>query len=141
MKHPHHYIIVDDDPSNSFICEVVIESCDPTATISIYHDPETALLTILEKYSDTKPPVYTTLFLDIHMPGMNGWEFLEKFRNFATSLEDQFSIYVLSSSNEDFSKKAEEFPFVADFVQKPLTKEKMQELVGKRKRFITKNYL
>ncbi len=71
----------------------------------------------------------TLILLDINMPVMNGWEFLEAFiPEFASKLPNT-RIIILSSTidPEDFSR-AKKFPVVAQFVSKPLSVENLAEL-------------
>lgn len=121
MKRINHYIIIDDDSTNNFICETVIKRLDPTAEVLIFEDPEEAVVRILELYSTSRTYLPTILFLDINMPVMNGWEFLDVFKTFTDVTKEQFEIYVLSSSTEDFSSKKKEYPFISDFLQKPFS--------------------
>jgi len=66
------------------------------------------------------------IFLDINMPGMNGWEFLEEYNHLEKSMQSRAIIIMLSTSKvtEDIIR-AKEWPFVSDFITKPLTREKI----------------
>lgn len=130
MKQTNHYIIIDDDPTNNLICDTVIKQIDPSAVILIFEDPEEAIVKILEMYSTSRTYLPTILFLDINMPVMNGWEFLEVFKSFTDVLKEQFEIYILSSSTEDFSAKRKEYPFIADFLQKPFSASTLEKVLA-----------
>jgi len=71
------YIIVDDDPFNNMLCRMIIEDALGEAEIKEFTSPEAGLLFIKET---VKSP--TILFLDINMPTMTGWEFLERYELF-----------------------------------------------------------
>lgn len=63
----------------------------------------------------------TTLFLDINMPTMSGWEFLEAFERFDALIKEQYNIYILSSSvNIGDINAAKANPLVIGFLEKPL---------------------
>ncbi|MDT0687269.1 response regulator [Autumnicola psychrophila] len=127
MKKPHHYMVVDDDPTNNLICEYIIKGSDDTAEFESFLHPEEALLAIEERhlnYDRTE----TILFLDVNMPTMTGWDFLDTFKNFKDQIKNQFKIYILTSSIENFSRQKELYPFVSGFISKPLRKEKLEEI-------------
>lgn len=129
MKKPERYIVVDDDVTNNLICEFNIKSFDSKVDIELYTKPELALESIKE-YEKTFRYNHTILFLDLNMPTMTGWEFLEAFQNICENIREHFSIYVLTSSIEDFDKEAANFPFVQGFYSKPLSKNYLEEILN-----------
>ena len=69
------------------------------------------------------------VFLDINMPILNGWGFLENFNTIKYALNFKTEIYLLTSSvNPDEKKKAEENSLVKQYISKPLTVEKLNEI-------------
>lgn len=114
------YMVVDDDPSNNMICEFTIKRMDKEADIKMFSIPEDALASIKEEYSTTTETLPTVLFLDVNMPTLTGWEFLDIFMQFDESVKDQFTIYMLSSSIEDYTEEAKIYTFIQEFLSKPL---------------------
>lgn len=117
---PQYYLVVDDDSTNNLICDFTIQKFDKNARIDLHLDPEKALIYIEQTYSKTGKPIPTILFLDVNMPTMTGFEFLDEFKKLHEEVQNQFTIYILSSSIEDFDSQANKYPFVAGFLPKPL---------------------
>lgn len=114
------YMVVDDDATNNMICEFTIKRFDREAEIEMFTIPEAALIFIKEEYNTAREALPTVLFLDINMPSMTGWEFLDDFLQFNERVREQFTIYILSSSIEDFTKEAAVYTFIQGFLSKPL---------------------
>lgn len=70
------------------------------------------------------------LLLDVNMPVMNGWQFLENFEKISDNLTKKTKIYLVSSSiwEEDF-KRAGKIKLVKEFIIKPILKEKLQKIL------------
>lgn len=113
------YIVVDDDKTNNMICELTISKFEENADIHLFTEPEKGLEFLKEDAAKNELGE-AILFLDINMPTMTGWEFLDEFINFQDQVKGKVTIYILSSSLEDFSEKAEKYPFVSGFLSKPL---------------------
>jgi CheY-like chemotaxis protein len=69
------------------------------------------------------------IFLDLHMPNFNGFDFLTEFHDLYLSFRKNISIYIISSSiDEDDRLRASAYLFVKDFLVKPVKKEKLIEI-------------
>jgi CheY-like chemotaxis protein len=74
------------------------------------------------KYHGTKETNFTILFLDLNMPLMSGWEFLERFDNLGSELKGQISLYILSSSVDSRDReRSYANKNVKGYIAKPLT--------------------
>ena len=118
-------MIVDDDPTNNLICKMVIKKYDPQASVEVFQNPEAALDFIL---SEDLPDTKTLLFLDVNMPSMSGWEFLDQFRTYESKKQEVFEIYILTSAIHDFSEEEKEYPMVANILSKPLRVNVLEEI-------------
>lgn len=122
------YMVVDDDNTNNMICKFNIKRFDEEADIKIFSMPEEALAFIEEEYYSNSEEQPTILFLDVNMPTMTGWEFLDAFMEFDKFVKNQFTIYILSSSIEDFTEKAENYTIIQAFLSKPLNINNLEEV-------------
>jgi response regulator RpfG family c-di-GMP phosphodiesterase len=113
------YILVDDDNFSNLISTMIIEDALETVEITAFTEPEKGLEFIKKTY--TKNSDHTILFLDINMPMINGWEFLDQYEKFSEEVKMHINIYMLSSSVDHRDKnKADANPYVKGFISKPL---------------------
>jgi CheY-like chemotaxis protein len=77
-------------------------------------------------------PLETILLLDINMALMNGWEVLEALEAYEEVIKDCFTIYMFSSSISIHDKTLSyQHRLVADCIEKPFTKQKLENIVCK----------
>ena len=114
--------LVDDDPINNLINKRLLGKTGISQKIEEFLGGQEALTRLAQEPSSSN----ILIFLDINMPVVNGWEFLEKYlMNFP---ERRDKILILSSSI-DFQdrQKAQEYRIVSGFLEKPLTLDKISE--------------
>lgn len=78
-------LLVDDDEATNFINEILIEECEIDTHIEICPTAESALKYLnseVEFNGTIKYPQPGIILLDINMPGMDGWEFLDEYANY-----------------------------------------------------------
>ncbi|EOZ95510.1 Two-component response regulator [Indibacter alkaliphilus LW1] len=117
-------ILVDDDPINNLINKRLITKLSISEKVEEFLEAEKAL----QKLRSLDPNEQTLILLDINMPVMNGWDFLNVYLKEFPDRKDQ--IFMLSSSIDlQDRQKAMEFSVVKGFVEKPLTPDKMKNIV------------
>jgi response regulator RpfG family c-di-GMP phosphodiesterase len=121
MKSPPQFVLIDDDPMNNLICKLTIEMTLGQTEVKAFVNPGTALEYLQNEFAaDTEATAL--LLLDILMPNMSGWEFLEMFDNLSFEVKDRVRICILSSSIDDRDKeRSYANKNVLDFLLKPLT--------------------
>ncbi len=131
LKKLSNLTIVDDDPMSSFYIKRLAELGEVANIITIYNNAQGALDYLL-KYKKSDQNLPDIILLDIYMPGIDGWGFLQEFKKFKDSLEKKIEIYIISSSThpQDISK-AKAIPEVKDYFQKPVTMELLKEITEK----------
>jgi len=92
------FLLVDDDPLNNTLSRMYLARTFGNVEIKEFIIPEEALAYIEKDFTNNQNEELVTLFLDINMPSLSGWEFLEKFNAFDESLKKQYHIYMLTSS-------------------------------------------
>ena len=122
------FIVIDDDPISNIICHKLIRKVFPSAGVETFTDPMSGLEHIRRKYEDPAANK-AFLFLDINMPGLNGWGVLERFVTFSNSLKQNFTISLLSSSVAIRDKQlAAKNPLVSGYIEKPLSIPHLKQL-------------
>lgn len=116
-------LCVDDDPITLMLCKKVIVKASFSETILTAKNGEQALEyfnSILGKEHENKLP--QLIFLDLNMPVMDGWEFLDNFSLKKYSAVNSIKIVVLSSTiDPEDLEKCKKYPMVIDFLSKPIT--------------------
>jgi CheY-like chemotaxis protein len=126
-------LLVDDDEPTNFLNKLILEEMDCARHIKVAENGVRAL-EYLQKTNegDENYPLPELIFLDINMPAMNGWEFLERYSKLLKEQKAEVVIVMLTTSlNPDDRQKANEFAEVTGFENKPLTFDKVVELLEK----------
>lgn len=111
--------LVDDQPISNFITRKLLELEGFPGIITDFTDPTEAIKAMSLDEN-------TLIFLDINMPEMNGWEFMDALKD----KNIQQRIVLLTSSTSKIDKeKAREYPCVIKYIEKPLNKRKLSELL------------
>lgn len=112
--------LVDDDPINNLINRRLLGKTGISNRIEEFLGGEDAL----EKINELNPEDSLIIFLDINMPVLNGWEFLNKYLELFPERNDKI---IILSSSIDFQdrQKAAEYSIVSGFLEKPLTIDKI----------------
>lgn len=123
MSEPFNFIVVDDSKLDCFIAEKIIKNTGRSASVNTFQQASDALVYIRTLQPLQEP---TIVFVDIQMPVMNGFEFVEAFEALAEEIRKGYSIFMLSSSiNENDIAKVKGYSSVKQFLNKPLTNNAM----------------
>jgi len=124
-------MLVDDNHSDNFFHEREIKKHNP-AIIVIAKNSGKEGLDYLRSTGTTENILPDLIFLDINMPGMNGWEFLHEYHELEKDIQSNVIVIMLTTSdNPDDEAKAKNWDFISDYITKPLTKEIMTDIIDK----------
>ncbi|HEY0895817.1 MAG TPA: response regulator [Sphingobacteriaceae bacterium] len=117
-------LIVDDDDVILFLHELMIRDSGLSQDTTCFLTAQAAL-----DHLDAQPAgtQQVLVFLDINMPGLSGWNFLEKLED--TACKERVSV-VLVTSSIDYAdhRRSEDYPAVIEYIEKPLTLETCRRL-------------
>jgi CheY-like chemotaxis protein len=113
-------VLVDDEHVSVFVTKKILEREGLANEVHAFEQPEEALHYVQRSVPGNAPDV---ILLDLNMPGLNGWDFLEALQPYEAQLLGQCFIYILTSSlNPADTIRSSEFPLVSGLIHKPLDK-------------------
>lgn len=116
-------LLIDDDPIQNLINSKMIQKIEVTDDLVVAENGKE----VFQKYLTNDQVVPEIIFLDINMPVMDGWEFLDYLSLERNELEPHIYMLTSSVSPEDV-KRSESNHLVKGFITKPLSLEKLQFL-------------
>ena len=122
-------LLIDDDQVYLFAATKTIEATGMAASVEVCTNGLDAL-EYLNKIIGSNGKLPDVIFIDINMPVMDGWEFLEEYKTLSTKIPSNIKIYILSSSvDKNDIMRAKEYLSVIDYVVKPVYKERFAEIL------------
>ena len=124
-------MLIDDNADDNFFHERVIRKNDMAERVVVKDSAEAALEYLVKEKNDDEPQP-DLIFLDINMPRMNGWEFLQEYASLEKQQQGKLIVVILTTSeNPDEYRRALNQEVATEFRNKPLTKDMLAELIDK----------
>ena len=127
-------LLVDDNKDDNYLHCRSIRKVDADIPIEVCLDGEAALSFLKRAHSSSGPafPQPDLIMLDINMPLMNGWEFLNEYDKMPAEAKGNSVIIVLTTSLNPIDKdRAANYPMVQEYQNKPLTTDKIRTILHK----------
>jgi len=133
MQNLHSIFLIDDDPVVNMINKKIINMANYTPKVTSFVDAKQAL-DELNRIIDTDPDDFPEIILlDINMPGMNGWQFLDEYSKLPDSAIRNSHVYMLTSSIDSADmEKSKSYKHVFDFISKPLSVAWLEIMASRR---------
>lgn len=123
-----HILLIDDNETDNFISNYFVEKSKIAEKITVKGSALEAM-EYLEKLKGNSEEFPDFIFLDLSMPKMDGFDFLDQFMKFPEAINNKCSVAILTSSNdkEDIAR-ASQYPVVKKYFIKPLRLEDLNNL-------------
>ncbi|MGZ3921304.1 MAG: response regulator [Bacteroidia bacterium] len=126
------FIVIDDSELDCYVTQKFLERTNKSLDIKAFLDAQHALEMIQEK-PDENSSVPTIILLDLQMPVMNGFKFVEEFEKLPAEVQKNYVIIILtilsSSSHPIDIYRILNYGTVYSIIEKPMTKEKLVSLL------------
>jgi CheY-like chemotaxis protein len=122
--------IIDDDKLFVFLTKKVIQETNLVSNIKEFGDGQVAIehFRHIAGNAELLPDI---IFLDLSMPIMDGWEFLNEYMALQPNISKQIKLYIFTSSISPHDvERANSIEAVTDFVIKPLSKDKFVQMIN-----------
>lgn len=114
-------MLVDDDPMSNTYSALVVKKQNPSTEVLTFNSG-TSALKYLKEESNPKPAI---ILLDLNMPVMNGWDFMEEYEKLNLEIE----VVVVTSSNDyEDRNRTRSFHRIVDYFVKPITVDNVRRL-------------
>ncbi|MDO6470654.1 response regulator [Maribacter sp. 1_MG-2023] len=131
MNTKPNILLVDDDELYLYLMQKTIHQISKELVVSTFTDGEQAV-EYITKCTEEKVELPEVIFLDINMPFLDGWGFLNEFKKLKPKIINNINIYMVSSSMRDSDvKRASNFEELTGYVVKPVNKVQLAEIFKK----------
>jgi len=118
MSRQYKFLLVDDSLLDLFIHKKMIAISDMAESITTFNSAEEALQYLIENEQELEESI---MLLDLQMPGMNGFEFIDVFSGLSEKIKQKIRIFILSSTvDQSDINRAKENCYVEDMIAKPV---------------------
>lgn len=128
MPEKFRVFIIDDDDIYQFLTKRELEISEKVEKIKVFSDGKKAISYISEHCHEPNllPDI---IFLDLNMPIMSGWTFIERFRELNIENKASIRIFMVSSSFDKRDiEKSKEYEEISDYLIKPVTRSQISNI-------------
>ena len=119
-------LLIDDDEPTNYLNKMTLELMGCTRHVRVTQSGQAAL-----DYLRNGSPRPDLIFLDINMPAMDGWEFMEEYKKLPKEQKADIVLIMLTTSlNPDDKLRTLEIPEIAGFENKPLKQDRLEKLLN-----------
>lgn len=117
MYESKRVMLIDDNEADNVFHEIILRKAGFAGELVVHESAEAALQALSAETPPAKP---TLILLDINMPGMDGFQFVEAAAAVLTAHRSVILVMLTSSSADSDIRRAQAMPLIRDYVIKPL---------------------
>lgn len=122
-------LLIEDDPVTVIVCDRITKSTGFSKSFNYVENGLEGINYIKRMADEENSGLPDVIFLDLNMPVMDGWEFLDRFKEIEHLFPYQPAVYILSSSvDAEDQHRALAYPIVKNFLSKPLNKTYLEKI-------------
>lgn len=123
---------IDDDTVFQFTAKILLKKKFNLTNILLFNNGKEAF-DYIETNKSNQNILPEIVFVDINMPVMNGWEFIERITPYSNSLLKGIEVYLVSSSIDQRDiNKSKEYELIKEFISKPLSMSTFEKLLANK---------
>ncbi|WP_207422863.1 response regulator [Desertivirga brevis] len=127
-------ILIDDDSAYHRLAKKMMKRYSFFENVKCYTHPKTAIADLVDAYYGSHP-LPAVILLDLIMPDVDGWDFLEMFENLRGLIDKDIPVFIITSSEDPMDRqKAERFSVVKGFYNKPLSPAILEAIITATRR-------
>jgi CheY-like chemotaxis protein len=122
--------VIDDDEIYTFTVKRIIDNSE-LAKKTLFFPNGRLAIDFFKEYLHQKDSLPDLILLDINMPILNGWQFMDEFVTLRPLISKRIVVYIVSSSVDDRDmRRARAYEEVSDFIVKPITSEMFRQMIA-----------
>jgi len=133
--HPNYVLLIDDDKVTNYYNQRIVNKYGKIKDAIAVSSGKNAL-EYLKEAEQGKAAKPSLIFLDINMPAMNGWEFVDEYKKLNVEFTRDIKLIMLTtSSNPDDYEKSQQIDHVDDYINKPLSVDLLSKIIKSHYKF------